>query len=222
VICLVVWSLLEEVPADVAYYYRMGAWVDLTLMSLTFLLSTIWNVEVGVVVSLIISLLLVVHRSSRARMTILGRIPGTDRWKPINENPEAEESVPGAMIVRIRENLDFANTAQLKERLRRLELYGTKKSHPSEDPRRQEASVLVFHLADVETIDASAAQIFFELLEEYKSRGVGLFITHLPPGPRETFSKAGIVDLLGHDAFRENVLDAMTVIEATRGQTSEH
>jgi len=36
-----------------------------------------------------------------------GRIPGTDRWKPLKENPEAEESVAGALIIRIRENLDF-------------------------------------------------------------------------------------------------------------------
>ncbi|KAG5638446.1 hypothetical protein H0H81_012663 [Sphagnurus paluster] len=205
-----------QTPHDVIYYWRMGAWVDMSLMSLTFFFSIVWNVEVGVVVSLIISLLLVVHRSSKARMTILGRIPGTDRWKPVNENPEAEESVEGALIVRIRENLDFANTAQLKERLRRLELYGAKKSHPSEDPRRQQASVLVFHLADVESIDASAAQIFFELLEEYKNRGVGLFITHLAPSPRETFSKAGIVDLLGADTFRENVADAIALIERSR------
>ena len=34
-------------------------------------------------------------------------MPGTDRWKPIIENPEAEETVPGVLIVRIRENLDF-------------------------------------------------------------------------------------------------------------------
>lgn len=45
---------------------------------------------------------------------IQGRIPGTDRWKPVNEDPEAQEAVPGALVVRIRENLDFANTAQLK------------------------------------------------------------------------------------------------------------
>ena len=43
-----------------------------------------------------------------------GRIPGTDTWKPINENPEAEEDVPGVMIIRLREDLYFANTAQLK------------------------------------------------------------------------------------------------------------
>ncbi|KAG5735227.1 hypothetical protein E4T56_gene15863 [Termitomyces sp. T112] len=68
----------------------------------------------------------------------------------------------------------------------------------------------------METIDASAAQIMFELLEEYKNRGVGLFITHLSPRPRETFSKAGIVDLLGADAFRESVADAIALVERSR------
>jgi MFS superfamily sulfate permease-like transporter len=49
----------------------MGAWVDLALMSLTFVFSIIWDIERGIVVSLIASLLLVVHRSSKTRMTIL-------------------------------------------------------------------------------------------------------------------------------------------------------
>jgi hypothetical protein len=34
-------------------------------------------------------------------------VPGTDKWKPIQENPDAEEAVPGVLIVRIRESLDF-------------------------------------------------------------------------------------------------------------------
>jgi hypothetical protein len=36
-----------------------------------------------------------------------GRVPGTDKWKSIQETPEAEEAVPGVLIIRIRENLDF-------------------------------------------------------------------------------------------------------------------
>ncbi|KAI0067589.1 hypothetical protein BV25DRAFT_1818966 [Artomyces pyxidatus] len=209
IICLVVWSLLAETPEDVIFYWKMRAWIDMTLMSLTFVLTILWSVQVGVIVSLIISLLLVVRRSSKTRMTILGRIPGTERWKPINENPEAEEDAPGVLIVRIRENLDFANTAQLKERLRRLELYGVDPSHPSEAPRRQQARVLVFHMADVETCDASAVQIFHELFEEYKSRGVGIFMTHVRAGPREMFDRAGVVKLLGENAFYEDVATAI-------------
>ena len=34
-----------------------------------------------------------------------GRIPGTDRWKPINEELGSEED--GVLIVRIKDNLDF-------------------------------------------------------------------------------------------------------------------
>lgn len=49
----------------------MAAWVDIAIMSLAFFLSIIYNIEVGVVVSLVVSLLLVVHRSSKTRMTIL-------------------------------------------------------------------------------------------------------------------------------------------------------
>ena len=36
-----------------------------------------------------------------------GRIPGTKKWKPVKDDPEAEEDVPGALIVRIRDDLDF-------------------------------------------------------------------------------------------------------------------
>jgi high affinity sulfate transporter 1 len=217
IICLVVISLLAETPHEVMYYWKMRAWVDLALMSLTFVFSIVWDIERGIVVSVVVSLLLVVHRSSKTRMTILGRMPGTDRWKPINENPEAQEDVPGgALIIRIRENLDFANTAQLKERLRRLELYGVDKSHPSEEPRRKQASVLVFHMADVETCDASAVKIFHELLETYQARGVGLFVTHLRAGPRKMFAKAGIEELLGVNAFYENVGDAMAQVNVVR------
>ncbi|KAI0667113.1 sulfate anion transporter [Trametes maxima] len=213
IICLIVFSLLGELPHDAMFYWRMKAWIDLALMTLTFVLTIIWNVEIGIAVSVVISLLLVVRRSSRPRMTILGRIPGTERWKPIDENPEAEEDASGVLIVRIRENLDFANTAQLKERLRRLELYGHDKHHPADEPHRHDANVLVFHLADVDTIDASAVQIFCELVETYKNRGVGLYITHLKAGPRRSFEKAGVVGLLGEEAFCKDVASAMARVE---------
>ncbi|KAH8103503.1 sulfate anion transporter [Cristinia sonorae] len=244
IICLVVFSLLAEAPHDIKFYWRMRAWVDLTLMTLTFLFTIIWNVEIGIAVSVVISLLLVVHRSSKTRMAILGRIPGTDRWKSIAEDEDSEEAaedVPGVLIIRLRENLDFANTAQLKERLRRLELYGVGKHHPSEEPRRQFAQNFVFHMADVDTIDASyvllhlissaseiyvpmltdlpsphsAVQIFYELIETYQSRDVGLYITHLKRRVRESFDRAGIIELLGEENFLKDVSTATAKIEQT-------
>jgi MFS superfamily sulfate permease-like transporter len=51
----------------------MRSWVDLALMSMTFFFAIIWDVEVAIVLSVIASLLLVVHRSSKTRMTIMVR-----------------------------------------------------------------------------------------------------------------------------------------------------
>lgn len=48
-----------------------------------------------------------------------------------------------------------ANSGQLKERLRRLERYGTSRAHPSEEAQREETQAVVFHMSDVEAIDAS-------------------------------------------------------------------
>jgi len=90
--------------------------------------------------------------------------------------------------------------------------------------------VLIFHMADVETCDASAVQIFYELFESYRvrcrvyfplcpkfstscvclqGRGVGVFITHLRTEPRTMFERGGVVKLLGADAFYEDVSKAM-------------
>ncbi|KZV89429.1 hypothetical protein EXIGLDRAFT_711159 [Exidia glandulosa HHB12029] len=213
IICLVVYSILAEAPHDVVFYWRMRAWIDFGLMLLTFFSTVIWSVEVGILVSVTVSLLLVVHKSGKTRMTILGRIPGTDRWKPLNEDPDAAEDWPGVLIVRLKESLDFANTGRLKDRLRRLELYGPGKSHPSESPTREQATILVFHLADVEKVDASAVQIFQELLTEYQSRDVDLYMTHVHAAVREAFERGGIVRLLGEDRFFTTVSSAVAHIE---------
>lgn len=36
-----------------------------------------------------------------------------------------------------------------------LELYGADRSHPSEEPKREAARAIVFHMNDVEDIDSS-------------------------------------------------------------------
>ena len=82
-------------------------------------------------------------------------------------------------------------------------------------------------MADVATCDASAVQILYELFESYRvrfriyfrllfpepqilqGRDVGVFITHLHMEPRAMFERGGIVELLGEDAFYEDVSKAM-------------
>lgn len=104
----------------------MNAWVDLALMLLTFLLTFFVNVEVsgtrlslndlpayihflqiGIVISLGLSLALCVKQSAVMRIKILGRIPGTQLYEALDDedddSPYPGEEIPGVLIVRIRD-----------------------------------------------------------------------------------------------------------------------
>lgn len=130
-------------------------------------------------------MVLCIKHSTAMRIKILGRVPNTASFEPLDEDENDDglfaalgEEVPGVLIVRIRDvALTFANTGPMKERLRRLERYGHGRHHPAEQPRREEASVIIFDLVDVNEVDASALVILLELIEAYSLRGV--LVSHI-------------------------------------------
>lgn len=221
IICVVVFSILAEAPHDVMFYWKMEAWVDFALMTLTFLLTFFVNAEVGIVVSVAVSMMLCIKQSSAMRIKILGRVPGTQYYEPLEDDDDdglfPGEEIPGILIVRLRDaSLTFANAGALKERLRRLERYGKGKHHPSDQPRRAEASVVIFHLVDVEDIDASALQLISEVVEAYASRSVMVYWTGVHPIALARLALAGVLDLSGDASHvQPNVQSALNSLNET-------
>lgn len=203
IVSLVVYSILAEFPEDVSFFLRLQAWGDLALMTLTFLLTLVVSVEAGIIVSVIVSLVLVVKQSSQSMgIQIMGRIAGTDQYVPVDEHDDDHyffdtEEVPGILIVRLREALHFANAGALKERLRRLERYGTKKHHPSDAPQREAAQVIVLQMKDLSSIDASALQILKETCENYVERRVKVYFVQVDAGLRDSLERAHLFDIIG-------------------------
>lgn len=150
---------------------------------------------------------------------IMGRIPGTEQWAPIEDTPENDdplstEEIPGVLIVRLRESLHFANAGALKERLRRLERYGTRKHHPSELPYREEAQVIVFHMRDLLQIDASALQILQETCANYvQLRAVEVYFVHVEGEIRRQMEAAGLFDLIGRNHVKATVKETLEDIK---------
>ncbi|GAA5898737.1 hypothetical protein JCM5296_006703 [Sporobolomyces johnsonii] len=224
IVCVVVFSILEEAPHDVKFFWKMRAWVDGAMMLLTFVLSLFVSVEVGIIVSVALSLVLCVKQSSSMNIRILGRVPGTTYFEELDDLDGADgllhvqqEELPGVLIVRIRDvNLTFANTGAIKERLRRLERYGHRRHHPSDEPARAEASVVIFQLVDVGEVDASALQLVAELVESYSARSVLVYWVQCQPRVLTRLREAGIIDLSGGDShIQPNIAQALEVINET-------
>lgn len=102
----------------------MRSGVDLCLMAITFFLTLIVSVEIGLGVSFVLSVLLCIRQSASIRIKILGKVLGsTDLFEPLDDDDLDElVEIPGVLIVRIADvALTFANAGTLKDRLRRLE-----------------------------------------------------------------------------------------------------
>lgn len=205
-ISVVAYSLLEEAPHDLKFFWQIRGWSELLLMLLIFAATIFWNLKIGIAVGIGLSILRVIRHSTRPRIQILGRVPGTtDKF----ENAELVaagggdlEFVEGCLIVKIPEPLTFANTGDLKARLRRLEDHGTGAAHPALPRIRHEHhnKNVIFDVHGVTGLDGAGAQVLRDIVAAYRSKDVRVFFCRCPKeGTKvwQLFEKSGIVELCG-------------------------
>lgn len=190
-------------------------------------LTTIfYSLNMGIAVGIGVSLLQVIRHATRPRIQILGRIPGTQRFENAEDNPERLEFVEGCLIVKIPEPLTFANTGELRTRLRRLEMYGTGKAHPALPRLRHEDSNrnIVFDIHGVTSLDGSGTMVLEEIVRTYRERGVRVFFSRCPNRGKANSKvwrrmvRSGIVDLVGGEGqFVDDVQEALKMTEVEDG-----
>ncbi|KAG8417219.1 hypothetical protein J3459_012511 [Metarhizium acridum] len=215
-ISVVAYSLIEEAPHDIAFFVTIRGWTELGLMAIIFLSTIFYSLTLGMALGVGISILLVIKHSTRPRIQILGRIPGTNRFENAESGDACLEFVEGCLIVKIPEPLTFANTGELKARLRRLELYGTSKVHPALPRLRSQESNrnIIFDIHGVTSMDGSGTQVLEEIVRNYRERGVRIFFSR-GPSRRDhpvwkLLERSGIVALSGGEShFVNDVEEAL-------------
>lgn len=224
-ISVVAYSLMEEAPHDVYFFYKISGWNELTLMLLIFSVTLFWNLRVGMAVGIGLSLLRLLRHATRPRIQLMGRVPGTD-----NDFVNAEDSLgaleffPRCLIVKIPEPLTFANTGSLKDRLRRLEDHGTNAAHPAQPRARSmlHNKNIIFDVHGVTSLDPAAAQVLLELVTAYRDRGVRVFFCRIPSRRSETWrlmQVSGLVKVCGGEAhFVKTVQAALDLTEKESGR----
>lgn len=218
-ISVVAWSLIEEAPNDLLFFWRISGYSELLLMFVIFLTTFFWNLRVGIAVGIGLSLLRLLKHSTRPRIQILGRDPDTMEF----ENAEAQagplEFIPYCLIVKIPEPLTFANTGSLKDRLRKLEDYGTSEAHPAlpKVRRAEHNRNIIFDVHGVTALDPAAMQVLLEIVKAYIERGTRVIFCRVPSRKSEVwrlFNVSGLVDLCGGERhFCRSVDEALQLAE---------
>ncbi|KAF1850453.1 uncharacterized protein K460DRAFT_327341 [Cucurbitaria berberidis CBS 394.84] len=222
-VSVVAYSLVEEAPHDIKFFLRIRGWSELILMGLIFVITIVWDLKRGIGVGIGLSILRLIRHSVRPRIQILGRVPGTtNQFANAEMDSASVEFIEGCLIVKIPEPLTFANTGNLKTRLKRLEDHGTDKAHPAlpRVRRAEHNKNVIFDVHGVTSLDGAGAQVLAEIVESYRKRDVRVFFCRVP-GERsqvyELFDKSGIVDMCGGPRhFVNSVEEALRMTELER------
>ncbi|KAJ3586793.1 hypothetical protein NHX12_013185 [Muraenolepis orangiensis] len=90
--------------------------VDMCVWVATFILTVLFNPDLGLAASIVFSLLTVIFRSQLPSYSLLGQIPDTDLYRPLEEYNQVKP-VPGVVIFRSSATLYFANAEMYQDAL---------------------------------------------------------------------------------------------------------
>jgi SulP family sulfate permease len=172
-ILVAVLSGLALGPFREAWHYARSEWVVMvTVAVLMLLLGAGWSLGVGVAAS--IALLL--QRTARPHVALIGRVPGTEHYRNIDRYQV--ELTPGVLALRIDESLLFTNARQLEDVVAQHLA-----THP--DTRR-----VLLQMAPVNRIDLSGLEALRALQDMLAARGMRLDLSEVK-GPVMDGLRAG-------------------------------
>jgi sulfate permease, SulP family len=155
------------------------------------------GVLAGVVVGIVLSLGWLIHVATVPPMPLLGREPGTQVFRDLDENP-GDETFPGVPVLRLDSGLFFATSQALEDRVRELAQDGS-----------QPLRALVLDLEGVDFIDSQGAEQLAAILELLEEDGATLRLARVKPRVLAVLRADGFLDRLGSDRIHGNVHGAV-------------
>lgn len=152
---------------DVGVFARTWRYAkaDFTALLLTFVLTLAVGVEAGLIAGVSASVLLLLYRTSRPHIAVVGQVPGTEHYRNVLRHSVLEQ--PGILGLRIDESLYFANARFLEDTL------------AAQVAMRPGLRHVVLQCSAVNDIDASALESLETINTRLQASGVQLHLSEV-------------------------------------------
>lgn len=170
---------------------------DLAMLVVTFFGTLMLGVEEGIGLGVVLSLAMVIFRTTRPHIAVLGNVPGTHFYR----NKERFLGViidEHILIVRFDAQLYFANAEYFKDKLEDL----------IED-KGEQLKLVILNFESINNMDSSAVQAIKDLVEEYLDKGIEIAFTGVKGPVRDAMTKAKILSKSTGNHFFMSVQEAI-------------
>ncbi|MBT8252955.1 MAG: STAS domain-containing protein, partial [Bacteroidia bacterium] len=213
VIMVAVFGLIDFKEARHLYKsHRTDFW----MLIVTFVATLGLGIEMGIGVGVVLSLAMVLFKTTRPHSARLARVPNTHFYRNI-ERFDDLEIIDEILIYRFDAQLFFANTSFFKERL-----------YEYEKAKRGDLKLLIIDGESINNIDSSAIHTLDEIVDDFHSRKVKVFFTGIKGPVRDVMMRSGFTEKVRPDHFFMSIQEAIDFykkqsnVRITNGQLDEY
>jgi high affinity sulfate transporter 1 len=162
----------------------------------------------GVLIGAIFSIVLLLRRTSRPHVAVLGLVPNTELYGDVERNPE-NEVIDNVLIFRVDSAILYFNADYIHERFTAL-------LNAQEPP----VKLVIWCLATTVHVDLAGAEMLEQLHSDLHARGITLVLAEARGQVREELRAAGLEKHFGD--IRENATIAPIVRQWMSRASAEH
>jgi sulfate permease, SulP family len=171
---------------------------ELALAVITLLAVALIGVEQGVGVAVGLAILDRTRLTARPQLHVLGRIPGTTSWAPMNA-PQRPAEISGVLVVLFAAPLWYANATQFRAALDHA------RRRSAQAPR-----LVVLDALGMYDVDFTGSQALSQALDALSQDNIRFAVARAGDHLRENLARAGLLQRIGADHFYASVDEAVT------------
>lgn len=199
IIVVAVWQLVDFAALRHTWRYDRG---DGAAQAATLVGVLALGIELGLSIGVGLALLLFLYRTSRPHIAVVGRIAGTEHFRNIHRH--LVETWPQWLLVRIDENLYFANTPRVESEVQHLVV------------DRDGLKAVVLILSGVAYIDASALEMLEDLETSLAAAGIRLHLAEVKGPVLDRLRDTALADRLGPERIHISTERAVEALSGGR------
>lgn len=194
IIMVAVFGLLDfKVPKQLLIYSKR----DLIILNVTLLVTATIGIKEGIIIGILLSLGMLIYKSTKPHIAILGKVPGTHFYRNRKrfQDVEIQEDI---LIVRFDAQLHFANTTYFKDKLQEFTKF-----------KGDKLKFVIIDGESLNNLDSSAIYALHDILKYYDRKNIQLAFTGLKGPVRDKMVKSGLMDRIGPEFCFMSIQEAV-------------
>ena len=182
---------------------------DLIILNSTLLFTLFVGIKEGILFGIILSLAMLIYKSTKPHMAVLGQVPGTHFYRNVRRFQNVITD-PEILIVRFDAQLYFANTNYFKDKLKQFVR-----------EKGSELRLLIIDGESLNALDSSAIYALEEILDFFANKGIVIAFSGLKGPVRDALVKSQLMKKIRYDRCFMSIQEAIDSYRSNGFESSE-